>query len=351
MDAAGIRDYFEALGTTEDAVTLRAALRRSFAVAAVTALALALGSLGATAALGLTPQTLLGLAAAGAGVAAVVALGLFASIRSRLGRQDQALIPRWLLLPLAALVIGSGLTLVAVAQVRGPNQLQAAAVVAIELPTLLLLAPVLLVTCLFVSHHFRNLTQVLRFDAVSLDELPPRVAAFFAGASPDIEAAGFRRVGDFRQKSEDQQFTRAWRGGDGTVYAEATVARLLCAQMTCQSCVSLLADGTLVESGTAELPQRTIDDRRLCMRSAPEANFSQLLDLHRATLAELRADHGDPLPLTLDDYQVVSHYGILLTHRRMIREGLLAATPYEPLAEQLEQSIESLIAEPAEVVG
>lgn len=350
MLPGSIRTCFDTQGTTETSASLSAVCRLCAATVAACAVLLVALWLGVVQALGRADEALLLATAASMAIALIASLGMFAEIRRRLGRDDQPLVPAFVLLLLVPVLVAvSGLMLAAI-RAGGPGRFTALVLAGAQLPGLLLAAPLLLALALKMNHHFRTLTQILQFDMVGPSEVPPRVAKFFDRVTPEIEAAEFRRVADYRQKSDDRQFSRVWRSPDGTQFAEATVARLLCCQMTCTSCVSLLADGTLLECGTADLPRSGVDEHRLCLRSAPRADFAELRSLHAATLDALRESHGDPLPLTLDDYQVVTHYGILLTHRHLIREGVLGGTPYEPLAAQVEASIESLIAEPAGVL-
>lgn len=146
-----------------------------------------------------------------------------------------------------------------------------------------------------------------------------------------LEDLGFRRIGDYSLLPMPLSLlVRYFVGPDGRTFAE--ISEFGEAQIF--SVVSVLSDGTYVESAACELENLPDRSTGMIWNSQPNATPEQLYDSHRLLLAELERNEGlTPLVFQAEDFAQVAQYGHRLAHWWFYDRALRNEPPPEPVLE------------------
>ena len=147
-----------------------------------------------------------------------------------------------------------------------------------------------------------------------------------------IEGLGFRRIGDYSLLPWPLCFVvRFFVAPDGRAFAN--ISEFGEVQMFCF--VSVLSDGTYVESAAYEIDKLPDRSTGMIWNAQPKATPEQLYASHVRVLADLERNEGlTPLVFEADDFAQVAQYGHRLANWWFYDRGLRKQPPPEPVLEQ-----------------
>jgi hypothetical protein len=112
------------------------------------------------------------------------------------------------------------------------------------------------------------------------------------------------------------------------------------------SLVSMLDNLDCVETGDLVIPPQ---DGQLVVRSIAGAEPAELLDAHRALVAQLQAErNAGPIAMDADSLPLVALYMGALMHERLHAAGVTSENVYASTLPQIRQAVQRLVAEPVE---
>jgi len=239
------------------------------------------------------------------------------SLRSCLGRQH-----------LVALVLVLGPFLATAA--AGVNPAVWGFVVPFAICGASLLVPPFVLLLIWMRERVDGSLEIVRFESVSAGELPPAVRGWFEQHTPDVEALGFRLIGDFRLKQRAEHFGRFFQSGDGTVFGEIAWYRGSFLQThKCVDFFSVTDDLTYLETGNVSIPPGQYEAPFL-LCGVPKATAEETLAAHRRQLDRLKEDaQAEPIRFAPDEVDKVTVYGQKLLYERLKQIGMVRRSPYD----------------------
>lgn len=278
-----------------------------------------------------------------------LAIVLFRRVKRELGRDHDPALPLWLLKAFGPFLFGPYLMLpfVAFAKQLAHPELWIACVLILGSASWFG-ALVLYLAALWVRAWFTCSLEIVTLTPIDAEELPPASRAYLDAAEEEFEVLGFEKLGDYRQKEGERQYARYFVGADGKFVGEA----VCCETQNMKTCsmVSLLADGTYIESAGLEVGEVPHAPEKLVMRGGAGKTVAELLESHGATVqAECAARDTEPLRIPVDQLELVAHYGLWMSHESLVAQRFITENPYAPLLESIRQGIRELLPEPVEV--
>jgi hypothetical protein len=197
---------------------------------------------------------------------------------------------------------------------------------------------------------FRGLDEAPVYRPLSADELPEAAGSFFAERTEQLGRLGFRRCGDYRLRLEIEHFARLLVDASGTIGCELAYLRFAfwkCWRVT--SMCSMLENLDCVETGDLVIPSH---DGHLVVRSIAGADPTQLLDAHRALVAQLHAErNAAPIALDADSAPLVALYMGALMHESLHATGMTEKNAYAATLPEIRRAVQQLVAEPVEPIA
>jgi hypothetical protein len=198
---------------------------------------------------------------------------------------------------------------------------------------LFLLATPILTLMIGMREVIERSNEITQYRPVTVAEMPSPVVEWMEENSPQVEALGFQRIGDFRPKLRSENWSRCFIHSDGTVLAELTWQKAsFVLKLKCFACFSVTDDLTYLETGNLAVPRdaKRQDKDNFIMQSVPSATAAETLDAHRSRLKQL-ADSRQTRPMALveDDLEEVAHYGQKLLFDELKSRRIVMTNPYE----------------------
>ncbi len=170
----------------------------------------------------------------------------------------------------------------------------------------------------------------INHSLVGLQNLPGITRRFFERFTPEMEAMGFRQVGDYRLKRRTPFFCRVLLSEDQQTFGEITTQQLLSFfPLKCCAFATIFESGDYLE--TANIVTKTHQVGRFHTRSLPTSNLEKLYAAHRQAVVEIsERNETYPVECSPEDYPKISLYGHKLMYDRLVEEGIATRNIYEP---------------------
>jgi hypothetical protein len=187
---------------------------------------------------------------------------------------------------------------------------------------------VYVLTSCFASRLNRGM-EAIEHRPVRFSDLPAVTQRFFERHTPDMEALGFRHIGDYALKRHTPFFCRVFLGEDDRTFGELSTQRLLwLSTMKCCSFATIFESGDYLE--TANIASKTHDVGHYHTRSVPTHDMAKLYAAHEDAVAELSVQNETyPACCEPEDYSKISIYGHKLMYDRLVEEGVAARNIYD----------------------
>ncbi len=212
-----------------------------------------------------------------------------------------------------------------------------------------LVVPPIWSVLLIFSERIQRTVEIMRLQPVMFSEMPVAARDYFETSTAEVEALGFRQLGDFRLKQRTEHFSRFFMNAEGSIVGAITWLGVSpWNSIHCFSCLSVTGDSTYLETGNIAVPS-VKDDDHFVLRGVSEATIADTLKAHRHALEGLINSRNTHALRMLDcDLAKVVTYGQKLLYADMQRHRQIAANPYddepfdwsnnEPAVELLETS-------------
>jgi hypothetical protein len=191
----------------------------------------------------------------------------------------------------------------------------------------------------------RGLFEVPVYRPLVAEELPETARFFFDDRTAQLGRLGFRCCGDYRLRRELEHFARLFLDASGTIGCELAYVRFWpwkCWRIT--SLFSMLENLDCVETGDLAVPPH---DGQLVLRTMAAAGAEQLLDAHRALVAQLEAEReAPPVAMDADSVALVALYLGALMHESLHASGVSGQNRYASTLPEIRRTIRRLVRDP-----
>jgi hypothetical protein len=163
------------------------------------------------------------------------------------------------------------------------------------------------------------------FEPIAAANLPPDQREFMEAHTPDFVARQFTLLGDFvLRRDREPSCVRPFLSPDRTVLGELSC--FLGDHVV--GAISVLFDGTYLETSTVRLDQPPPKEHGLRFFSHPTKSALDLLDHHAACVAQTVFETcALPAVLEPSEFQAVMNYGRQLSLRSLHQQGVLHELP------------------------
>jgi hypothetical protein len=163
------------------------------------------------------------------------------------------------------------------------------------------------------------------FEPIAEADLPPRQRKHFERHTPGFVARGFTPVGDYvLRRDGEPSCTRLLLSRDRTA-----IGGITCYLGKCTfDCMSVLLDGTYLETANLNCPSLPPKEHGLQFFSFPTSDEMALIDAHAQNVERLAAEQGSSVvALEPSEVQAVVNYGRQLSLRSLHQQGVLGDLP------------------------